>query len=90
MKIEHVSILARLALANEDKELFSKQIGRIIEYMDKLNKLNTANVEPTAHVLPMKNVFRDDALKPSLPKDKALQNAPNRSDDFYAVPKIIE
>ncbi len=90
MQIEHIVMLARLELTEEEKKLFSKQIASIIEYIDKLNELDTTNVDPTAHVLPMKNVFRDDELKPSLPKDKALQNAPNRTNDFYRVPKIIE
>ncbi len=90
MKIEQIVMLARLELTEEEKKLFSKQIGSIIEYIDKLNELDTANVDPTAHVLPMKNVFRDDELKPSLCKDKALQNAPNRINDFYRVPRIIE
>jgi len=90
MDIEHIVMLARLELTREERELFSKQLGNIIEYMDKLNELDTATVNPTAHVLPMKNVFREDVLKPSLPKEKALQNAPSRTDDFYRVPKIIE
>ncbi|MEF9475501.1 MAG: Asp-tRNA(Asn)/Glu-tRNA(Gln) amidotransferase subunit GatC [Candidatus Mariimomonas ferrooxydans] len=83
-------MLARLALTEEEKNLFSKQIGSIIKYMDKLNELDTSSVEPTAHVLPMKNVLRADELKPSLPNDKALQNAPNKTNGFYKVPKIIE
>lgn len=90
MQIEHIVMLARLKLTEEEKKKFSKQIGSIIEYINKLNELDTTNVEPTAHILPIKNVFRDDELKPSLPKNKALQNAPNRTNDFYRVPKIIE
>ena len=83
-------MLARLDLTNEEKEIFSKQLSSIIEYIDKLNELDTTSIDPTAHVLPIKNIFRDDKLKPSLLKDKALQNAPGRTDDFYRVPKIIE
>ncbi|GMR03421.1 MAG: Asp-tRNA(Asn)/Glu-tRNA(Gln) amidotransferase subunit GatC [Thermodesulfovibrionia bacterium] len=90
MDIGHIAMLARLALTEEEKKLFSKQIESIMEYIDKLNELDTTNVEPTAHVLPIKNVFRDDNLKPSLPKDEALRNAPDRTHDFYRVPKIIE
>lgn len=90
MKIDDIAMLARLDLTNEEKEIFSKQLSSIIEYIDKLNELDTTNIEPTAHVLPIKNIFRDDKLKLSLPKDKALQNAPGRTDDFYKVPKIIE
>ncbi len=90
MKIEHISMLSRLELTEEEKKLFSRQIDRIIEYIDKLNELDTSNVIPTAHALPIKNVFRDDVLKPSLPKDKAISNAPDKTDDFYQVPRIIE
>ncbi|GBE05208.1 MAG TPA: Asp-tRNA(Asn)/Glu-tRNA(Gln) amidotransferase subunit GatC [Nitrospirae bacterium] len=90
MQIEHIALLARLELGTEEKNLFSKQLERIIEYIDKLNELDTADVAPTAHVVPLKNVFRTDELKPSLPKDKALQNAPHRVNDFYGVPKIME
>ncbi|MBI5026096.1 MAG: Asp-tRNA(Asn)/Glu-tRNA(Gln) amidotransferase subunit GatC [Nitrospirae bacterium] len=88
--IEHIAILARLKLTDEEKRLFSRQLGSIIEYMGKLNELDTASIEPTSHVLPVKNVFREDELRPSLHKDKALQNAPDKTDDFYRVPKIIE
>ena len=97
LKIEDIAMLARLELKDEEKKLFSKQLGSIIEYMNKLNQLDTADVAPTAHALPIKNVFRDDKLEPSLPKDKALSNAPDRGSlpagqigDFYRVPKIIE
>jgi len=90
MEIDHVALLARLELNDEEKELFSKQVGSIIEYVDKLTELDIDDVEPTAHVLPIKNVFREDKLRASLPREKALQNAPRESDGFYRVPKIIE
>lgn len=90
MKIDHVAMLARLNLSESEKELFSKQVDGIIEYIDKLNELDTADVEPTAHVLPIKNAFRKDELRNSLPRDKALQNAPAKEDGFYRVPRIIE
>lgn len=91
MEIEHVALLARLKLSEREKELFSKQVGGIIDYINKLNELDTTNIEPTAHILAIKNVFREDTeARPSLPRDKALQNAPERNDGFYGVPKIIE
>lgn len=90
MEIEHVGLLARLKLTDSEKELFSNQVGSIIDYIDKLNELDTTGVEPTAHVLPVKNVFREDTLRASLPREKALQNAPERENGFYRVPKIIE
>ncbi|HDZ84587.1 MAG TPA: Asp-tRNA(Asn)/Glu-tRNA(Gln) amidotransferase subunit GatC, partial [Nitrospirae bacterium] len=78
MEIDHVALLARLELNDEEKQLFSKQVGSIIEYVDKLNELDIDDVEPTAHVLPIKNVFREDELRSSLPREKALQNAPRK------------
>lgn len=90
MEIEHIAMLARLDLSETEKILFSEQLGSIIQYIDKLNELDTSNVEPTAHVLPIKNVFRKDELRPSLSRDKALQNAPDSRDGFYKVPKIID
>ena len=90
MDIEHVALLARLKLTEEEKELFSKQVGSIIEYVDKLNELDTIDVQPTAHVLPLKNIFRADMVTGSLPAGMALSNAPEKDDHFYRVPKIIE
>ncbi|NOZ68555.1 MAG: Asp-tRNA(Asn)/Glu-tRNA(Gln) amidotransferase subunit GatC [Deferribacteres bacterium] len=90
MDIDHVALLARLKLTEREKELFSQQVVNIIRYMDKLNELDTSGIEPTAHVLPMKNIFREDNVRASLPRDSALQNAPERDDSFYRVPKIIE
>jgi aspartyl-tRNA(Asn)/glutamyl-tRNA(Gln) amidotransferase subunit C len=90
MEIEHVALLARLKLTNSEKKLFSQQVGSIIEYINKLSELETSGVEPTAHVLPINNVFREDKLKASLPRAKALGHAPERNDSFYRVPKIIE
>ncbi len=90
MKIDGVAALARLNLSENEKELFSSQVGSIIDYIGKLNELDTTHVEPTAHILPIKNVFREDSLRDSLPQDKALKNAPLKDDSFYRVPKIIE
>ena len=90
MEIEHLTLLARLNLSDDEKRLFSRQVGSIIDYINKLNELDTTGVEPTAHVLPMKNIFREDTLRPSLSLEKALQNAPERNESFYRVPKIIE
>jgi aspartyl-tRNA(Asn)/glutamyl-tRNA(Gln) amidotransferase subunit C len=90
MNIDDVSLLSRLRLSGEEKELFAVQLNKIIEYTDKLNEIDTSGVEPTAHILPMNNVFREDKLRGSLPPDKALSNAPRREGVFYRVPKIIE
>lgn len=90
MDIEHVALLARLRLSEDEKRLFSTQVDGIINYIDTLNELDTADIEPTAHVFAMSNVFREDKLKPSLSQEEALLNAPGSSSEFYRVPKIIE
>lgn len=90
MNIDDVSLLARLKLSDTEKELFAGQLDKIIEYTEKLNELDTSGAEPTAHIIPMNNVFREDTLGNSLSPDKALRNAPCRESLFYKVPKIIE
>jgi len=90
MKIDDLSMLARLNLTEDEKDLFSRQVGSIIDYIDQLNELDTTSVKPTAHILPINNVFREDRLRDSLPRDKALRNAPQTDEGFFKVPKIIE
>lgn len=89
-EVEHVAQLARLALSEEEKEQMRSQLDRILGYIEKLNQLDTTSVEPTSHVLPMTNIFRDDALVPSLSREDALANAPDRREGFFQVPRIIE
>ncbi len=88
--VEHVAELARLEFSEEEKGLLTRQLDAILTYVDKLGELDTKGVEPTSHVLPIKNVFKGDDVRPSLAPDEALSNAPDRSGDFYRVPKIIE
>jgi len=89
-QVEQVAKLARLALHGEEAEQFGKELSKIFSYIEKLNELDTSEVEPTSHVLPLANVFRDDVVRPSLPVAKALENAPERDGSFFKVPKIIE
>ena len=89
-EIEHIALLARLSLSDEEKELFGIQLSSILDYMDKLNELDTGNIEPTSHVLSLHNVMRHDILTPSIPREDALMNAPASTEKFYRVPKIIE
>ena len=89
MDIEHVAKLARLKLTGAEKERFSKQMGTIIEYIEKLSELDTKNVEPTAHVLGLNNVFRDDAVKKPLTVQDPINDSPAHSKGHYEVPKII-
>ncbi|HYA12458.1 MAG TPA: Asp-tRNA(Asn)/Glu-tRNA(Gln) amidotransferase subunit GatC [Thermodesulfovibrionales bacterium] len=89
-EIEHIASLARLSLSEEEKELFGSQLSSILDYMEKLNELNTKDIEPTSHILPLSNVMHDDIPRPSIPREDALLNAPDHTDKFYRVPKIIE
>ena len=89
MDIEHLAKLARLKLTNAEKELFSKQMGTVIKYIEKLSELDTKNVEPTAHVLGLNNVFRDDAVKKPLTVQDPINDSPAHSKGHYEVPKII-
>jgi aspartyl-tRNA(Asn)/glutamyl-tRNA(Gln) amidotransferase subunit C len=88
--IEHIASLARLSLTEEEKDLFGSQLSSILNYMEKLNELDTTDVEPTSHVLPLSNVMRDDVPQPSIPREDTLLNAPDHTDKFFRVPKIIE
>jgi aspartyl-tRNA(Asn)/glutamyl-tRNA(Gln) amidotransferase subunit C len=89
-EIEHIAMLARLSLSEEEKDLFGPQLNGILGYMEKLNELDTKDIEPTSHVLSLNNVMREDTPAPSLPREEALMNAPSSTDKFYRVPKIIE
>lgn len=90
MDVEHIALLARLSLTEEERERFGSQLSSILSYVGKLNEIDTAGIEPAAHVLEMKNIMREDELRSSLPVEDALMNAPDRSGTFYRVPKIIE
>jgi aspartyl-tRNA(Asn)/glutamyl-tRNA(Gln) amidotransferase subunit C len=89
-EIEHIASLARLSLTEKEKELFGSQLSSILDYMEKLNELDTRNIEPTSHVLPLSNVMRNDVPGPSIPREDALMNAPDHTEKFFRVPKIIE
>jgi aspartyl-tRNA(Asn)/glutamyl-tRNA(Gln) amidotransferase subunit C len=89
-EIEHIALLARLSLSDEEKEMFGSQLSSILDYMEKLNELDTKNVELTSHVLSLQNVMREDLPRPSIPRDDALLNAPAHTEKFYRVPKIID
>ena len=88
--VEHVAELARLELTSAEKEQFIAQLNSILTYFEKLNELDTSDVEPTSHVIPMSNVLRDDEARPSLDRTMVLQNAPEASHFFFKVPRIIE
>lgn len=88
--VERVAHLSRLELSSDELTLFSGQLGAIVGYIQKLDELDVAGVEPLAHCLPVHNVFREDTVKPSLTPEQALQNAPDRQDDYFKVPQILD
>ncbi|OGP74295.1 MAG: asparaginyl/glutamyl-tRNA amidotransferase subunit C [Deltaproteobacteria bacterium RBG_16_49_23] len=90
MDIEKVARLARLELSGEEKETFGNQLDQILTYMEQLNRLDTTGVEPTSHAIPMDNVFREDEVKPSFPREEVLGISPDQEDDHFKVPRIIE
>ena len=87
--IEYVGILAKLELSDEEKEQAKKDIGRMLDYVDKLNELDTSDVEPMSHVFPVHNVFREDVVTNGDEMEKTLANAPERRKDCFEVPKTI-
>lgn len=87
--VEHIATLARLELREDEKEQYMRQLNDILKHIDKLNELDTKNIEPLSHVIELSNVFRDDVAKPSLPAEVALKNAPSRNEIFFKVPKVI-
>ena len=88
--VDHVARLARLALSDAEIETMRAQLNGILGYIEKLNALDTAGVEPTSHAVPVVNAMRDDEPGPCLPREEALQNAPDRAGEFFRVPRIIE
>lgn len=88
--VEHVANLARLELSEQEKEQFAGQLNAILKYAEKLNELNTDDVEPTSHVLPVYNVMREDAVRESVSNETALRNAPDDEDGQFKVPAVLE
>lgn len=88
-EIEHIALLARLELTEVEKEKHTEQLNITLEYVNKLNQLDTSNVQPTAYVLPLQNVYREDKVTASLSQEEALNNAPLAEDGFFKVPKLV-
>lgn len=89
-QVQHVADLARLTFNEDEIEDFTKQMSKIIEYAEVLNELDTENVEPTTHVMDVRNVLRADEVKPSLDREDALKNAPKQKDGQFEVPSVLE
>lgn len=89
-QIDYVAHLARLALSDAERELFGRQLAGVLAYMDTLEELDTSDVPATDCVMGLRNVFRDDAERPSTPRQAILANAPAKAHGCYLVPKIID
>lgn len=88
--VKYVSNLARISLSPAEEEKIGAQLNGILGYIEKLKELDVANVEPTAHAVPLINVFRADEIRPSISNEEALRNAPAKANGLFIVPKIVE
>ena len=88
-EVEHIAKLARLQLTDEEIQRFQVELGKIIEYFDQLKKLDTENVPPMTHAVPIENVLREDKVESSLSAQEALQNAPEKKNSYFQVPKVV-
>lgn len=88
--IEYVGVLAKLELSDKEKEAAKKDMASMLDYIDKLNELDTAGVEPMSHVFPVQNVFREDVVINGDDRENILQNAPGEKDGMFIVPKTVE
>lgn len=88
--IEYVGILAKLELSDKEKEQAKKDMGRMLDYIDKLAELDTTDIEPMSHVFPVQNVFREDVVTNGDESEKTLMNAPGEKDNMFMVPKTFD
>lgn len=85
----HIAELAHLKLKEDEIEKFQNELNQILEYVDKLNEIDTSNVAPLSHPLSTINVFREDIVEKSILREEALKNAPEATEEFFKVPKVI-
>lgn len=88
--VKYVADLARLSFDDESMEKFTQDMEQIIGFADKLSKMDTEGVNPTAHSVPVYNVFRKDEIVPSFPRNEILENAPEKDSEYFVVPKVVE
>ena len=88
--VRHVANLARLEMTDEEIERFTEQLSKVLGFVEQLNELDTTDVPPTAHPLPLKNVFRDDTVRAPWEPERAMQNAPQSQDGCFKVPKVLD
>ena len=87
--LDYVAVLSKLEIKPEEREELSKSMSEIIGYMEIMNELDTEDIEPMSHVLPLENVFREDEIEPSYNRDELLANAPSSKDGAFRVPKTV-
>ncbi|MGE5497557.1 MAG: Asp-tRNA(Asn)/Glu-tRNA(Gln) amidotransferase subunit GatC [Syntrophothermus sp.] len=87
--VEHIASLAKLNFSNEELDGFTGELNQILGYMEKLNELDTENVEPLSYPVELQNVFRQDVLHKSTATEEGLKNAPDKDEAFFKVPKVI-
>ena len=88
--LDYVSILAKLELSDKEREQAKKDMGRMLDYIDKLNELDTSNTEPMSHIFPLQNVFREDVVTNGDGSQETLRNAPEEKDSMFAVPRTFD
>lgn len=87
--VEYIAELAKLKFKDDELESFTSQLNQILEYIEKLDELDTENVEPLSHPIEKVNNFREDKVKSSVNREDALENAPDKNEEFFKVPKVI-
>src|SRR5690348_4518168 len=89
-QVEHVALLARLELTPDEKRKLTEDLNVILGYFEQLQELDTAEIEPTSHAIPVQNVFRTDEVRPSLPRERILAEAPDARAEYFVVPRVVE
>jgi aspartyl-tRNA(Asn)/glutamyl-tRNA(Gln) amidotransferase subunit C len=89
-QIEQIASLSRIKLTDDEKDIFQEQLADILGYIEKLNELDTDDVQPMAHATSIKNVFREDQQKSSFPRQEILELSPSSANGFFKVPKVLE
>ena len=89
-EIDHIALLARLDLSSDERERAATELSQILEHFEQLAQLDTQNIEPTSHVIPVVNVLREDVVRAGLPIEAVLQNAPEHAANQFQVPRVVE
>ncbi len=89
-EVQHIALLSRLELSEAERERIATELSQILGYFETLGELDTENVEPTMHAMPLENVLRPDVVKLSLSHEAALQNAPESAGGMFQVPRVVE